>query len=101
MDFPIVSNEQSGLSEIKVVKSLENNINSCIAVAELIKSTYGPSGNDKLIFKKESSQTKNFHEKEVFVSNDGASILARLKVEHPAASILVDLAKSQVIFVIS
>lgn len=65
---------------------LISNINACEAVVEILKTTLGPRGMDKLIHKGESSVT---------ISNDGATIIDLLDIVHPAAKVLVDIAKSQ------
>ncbi len=62
-----------------------SNINACNAVVDIVKTTLGPRGMDKLI------QTGS----QATISNDGATIVSLLEVEHPAARILVDIAKSQ------
>lgn len=54
-------------------------------MAELIKTTLGPTGMDKMI------ETQRDHT----ISNDGATLLNLLDIEHPAARILVDISKSQ------
>lgn len=50
----------------------------------MVKTTLGPCGMDKMI------QTQKGHT----ISNDGATILNLLDVEHPAAWILVEISKS-------
>lgn len=69
-----------------------SNINAIEAIVEVVKSTLGtlniyigPRGMDKMI-----TIGKN-----TTISNDGATILNLLDIEHPAAKILVDIAKSQ------
>eukprot|EP00638_Chattonella_subsalsa_P007728 CAMPEP_0117763492 /NCGR_PEP_ID=MMETSP0947-20121206/18690_1 /TAXON_ID=44440 /ORGANISM="Chattonella subsalsa, Strain CCMP2191" /LENGTH=622 /DNA_ID=CAMNT_0005585249 /DNA_START=33 /DNA_END=1902 /DNA_ORIENTATION=+ len=64
---------------------LVSNINACQAVAEVIKSTLGPRGMDKLVY----------DGKKMTISNDGATILKLLEIEHPAARTLVDISMSQ------
>eukprot|EP00761_Pharyngomonas_kirbyi_P003508 gb/GECH01003512.1/.p1 GENE.gb/GECH01003512.1/~~gb/GECH01003512.1/.p1 ORF type:complete len:554 (+),score=157.56 gb/GECH01003512.1/:1-1662(+) len=64
---------------------LISNIDACISVVDTIKSTLGPRGMDKLI---------NDGNKAT-ISNDGATIMNLLEIEHPAAKTLVDIAKSQ------
>lgn len=64
---------------------LISNIDACCAVADVVKSTLGPRGRDKLIH---SGQT-------VTISNDGATIMKLLEVVHPAAKTLVDISLSQ------
>ncbi|MED6168331.1 T-complex protein 1 subunit eta [Stylosanthes scabra] len=65
---------------------LVSNINACTAVADVVRSTLGPRGMDKLIHDDKGSVT---------ISNDGATIMKLLDIIHPAAKILVDIAKSQ------
>jgi len=55
-------------------------------VAECIKSTFGPEGMDKVIIDRHGFVT---------LTNDGATILNALEVQHPAAKILVEAAKTQ------
>ncbi|XP_008231336.1 PREDICTED: T-complex protein 1 subunit eta [Prunus mume] len=65
---------------------LVSNINACTAVADVVRTTLGPRGMDKLIHDDKGSVT---------ISNDGATIMKLLDIVHPAAKILVDIAKSQ------
>lgn len=65
---------------------LVSNINACTAVADVVRSTLGPRGMDKLIHDDKGTVT---------ISNDGATIMKLLDIVHPAAKILVDIAKSQ------
>jgi T-complex protein 1 subunit delta len=51
-----------------------------------VRTSLGPKGMDKMVVSKTG---------EVIITNDGATILARMEVAHPAAKMLVDLAKSQ------
>jgi len=61
-----------------------SNINACCAVVEIVKSTLGPRGMDKLI---EDGDTT--------ITNDGATVMKKLNVVHPAAKILVDISRAQ------
>ena len=64
---------------------LLSNINAVEAVCEILKTTLGPRGMDKLI-----------HDgSKVTISNDGATLIKLLDIVHPAAKTLVDIAKSQ------
>lgn len=62
------------------------NVTAAIAVANIIKSSLGPVGLDKMLVDDIGDVT---------ITNDGATILAQLEVEHPAARLLVDLAQMQ------
>eukprot|EP00002_Diphylleia_rotans_P025656 TRINITY_DN507_c0_g1_i1.p1 TRINITY_DN507_c0_g1~~TRINITY_DN507_c0_g1_i1.p1 ORF type:complete len:562 (+),score=144.87 TRINITY_DN507_c0_g1_i1:86-1771(+) len=65
---------------------LITNINACSAVVDIVRTTLGPRGMDKLIYDDKGGVT---------ISNDGATIMKLLNVVHPAAMTLVDIAKSQ------
>ncbi len=56
------------------------------AVAQAIKSTLGPKGMDKMIVDDLGDIT---------ISNDGATILSEMSIEHPAGKMMVEIAKSQ------
>lgn len=56
------------------------------AISNVLKTSFGPSGLDKLLVDDLGDVT---------VTNDGATILSLLDVEHPAGKILVDLAQQQ------
>ncbi|CAI2355232.1 unnamed protein product [Caenorhabditis sp. 36 PRJEB53466] len=63
-----------------------SNINACNVVADSIRTTLGPRGLDKLIVDSKGETT---------ISNDGATILKLLDIVFPAASVMVDIARSQ------
>ena len=63
-----------------------NNIMAAKIVAESVKSTLGPCGMDKMLV---SSMG------DVAITNDGATIMKELDVQHPAAKMLVEVAKAQ------
>jgi len=62
------------------------NVTASLAVANIVKSSLGPVGLDKMLVDDIG---------DVLITNDGATILAQLEVEHPAARVLVDLAQLQ------
>ncbi|URD80813.1 T-complex protein 1 subunit alpha [Musa troglodytarum] len=59
---------------------------ACQAVANIVKSSLGPVGLDKMLVDDIGDVT---------ITNDGATILKMLEVEHPAAKVLVELAELQ------
>ena len=59
-----------------------------MAIADLVKTTLGPKGMDKIL----QSQSRG---QEVTVTNDGATILKSIYVDNPAAKVLVDISKVQ------
>jgi len=56
------------------------------AVAQAVKSTLGPRGMDKMIVDDMG---------DVIISNDGATILSEMAIEHPVGKMMVDVAKTQ------
>ncbi|KAG8225614.1 hypothetical protein J437_LFUL004185 [Ladona fulva] len=60
-----------------------------IAIGDLIKSTLGPKGMDKILV----SSGRN--EGQVEITNDGATILKAIGVDNPAAKVLVDMSRTQ------
>eukprot|EP00177_Eucheuma_denticulatum_P000963 GFKZ01001744.1.p1 GENE.GFKZ01001744.1~~GFKZ01001744.1.p1 ORF type:complete len:545 (-),score=111.86 GFKZ01001744.1:937-2571(-) len=62
------------------------NVTACVAVANIVKSSLGPVGLDKMLVDEVGDVT---------VTNDGATILRLLEVEHPAAKVLTELAAQQ------
>ena len=61
-----------------------------IAVADLVKTTLGPKGMDKMLVGADPNNMGN-----VTVTNDGATILKRIPVDNPAAKILVNISMTQ------
>jgi len=62
-----------------------------IAVADLVKTTLGPKGMDKIL---QSMGDENARKK-ITVTNDGATILQSIYVDNPAAKILIDISRTQ------
>ena len=62
------------------------NVTAAMAVANIVKSSLGPVGLDKMMVDDVGETT---------VTNDGATILKLLEVQHPAAKVLVELAQMQ------
>ncbi|CDJ55995.1 TCP-1/cpn60 family chaperonin, putative [Eimeria maxima] len=62
------------------------NVAAVMAVANVLRSSLGPHGLDKMLVDDIG---------EVTVTNDGATILKQLEVQHPAAKVLVDLSDMQ------
>lgn len=76
---------RDGTEESQGKGQIISNINACQSVVDVVKTTLGPRGMDKLI-----------HDgRGVTISNDGATIISLLDIVHPAAKTLVDIAKSQ------
>ena len=63
-----------------------NNILAARMIAEIVKTTLGPKGMDKMLV----SPTDD-----IIVTNDGVTILEEMQIEHPAAKMMVEIAKTQ------
>jgi len=64
----------------------KNNIMAAKAVAETIKTTLGPRGMDKMLVDDLG---------DIVITNDGATIVDEMNIEHPAAKMVVEVAKTQ------
>jgi len=64
----------------------KNNIAAAKAVSEAVRTTLGPKGMDKMLVDSLGDVT---------ITNDGATILDTIDVEHPAAKMMVEVAKTQ------
>ena len=62
------------------------NILAAKAVAEAVRSTLGPKGMDKMLVDELG---------DVVITNDGATILKEINIEHPGAKMIVEVAKTQ------
>ena len=63
-----------------------NNIAAAKAIADAIRTTLGPKGMDKMLVDSIG---------DIVITNDGVTILEEMEVEHPAAKMMVEVAKSQ------
>jgi thermosome len=63
-----------------------NNIMAARIVADTIKTTLGPKGMDKMLVNGVG---------DIIVTNDGVTILEEMEIEHPAAKMIVEIAKTQ------
>jgi len=81
---PILVLKESALQQ-KGKDAQENNIAAAKLVAELVKSSLGPRGLDKMLVDSLGDVT---------ITNDGATILKEIDVQHPAAKMMVEIAKT-------
>ncbi len=77
---------KEGTSRTRGRSAQANNIMAGIVISDAVKSTLGPRGMDKMLVDSLGDVT---------ITNDGASILKEIDVQHPAAKMLVEVAKSQ------
>ncbi|NVM37331.1 MAG: thermosome subunit, partial [Candidatus Lokiarchaeota archaeon] len=66
--------------------AMQNNIAAAIVIAEAIRTSLGPMGMDKMLVDQFG---------DVVITNDGATILKEIDVQHPAAKMMVEVAKTQ------
>jgi len=83
-NMPVVLLKE-GSSETKGREAQKNNIAACKIVAEIVQSSLGPRGMDKMLVDSLGDVT---------ITNDGATILKEIDVQHPAAKMLVEIAKT-------
>ena len=76
---------KEGTTESKGRQAQRNNITAAKLIAELVKSALGPRGMDKMLVSSIGDVT---------ITNDGATILKEVDIEHPAAKMMVEVAKS-------
>ena len=76
---------KEGTTETKGKDAKRNNITAAKVVAELVRTSLGPRGMDKMLVDSLGDVT---------ITNDGATILKEIDVQHPAAKMMVEVAKS-------
>ena len=81
---PVLVLKESALQQ-KGKDAQKNNIAAAKLVAELVKSSLGPRGLDKMLVDPIGDVT---------ITNDGATILKEIDVQHPAAKMMVEIAKT-------
>ena len=75
-----------GASRILGREAQRTNIAVAYAVSNIVKTTLGPKGMDKMLVSELG---------DIVITNDGASILEEMNVEHPVAKLMVEIAKTQ------
>jgi chaperonin GroEL (HSP60 family) len=76
---------KEGASETKGKEALRNNINAAKLISEIVESSLGPRGMDKMLVDSLGDVT---------ITNDGATMLKQLDVQHPGAKMMVEIAKA-------
>jgi chaperonin GroEL (HSP60 family) len=77
---------QEGTQQKRGRNAQGNNISAARAVGDAVRSTLGPKGMDKMLVDSTG---------QVIITNDGATILREVGIEHPAAKMVVEVAKTQ------
>src|ERR687887_2145413 len=76
---------KEGTTETKGEKAQKNNITAAKTIAEIVRTSLGPRGMDKMLVSPIGDVT---------ITNDGATILKEIEVEHPAAKMMVEISKT-------
>ena len=77
---------KEGTTRSRGKEAQRNNIMAARVIGEVLKTTLGPRGMDKMLIDSLGDIT---------ITNDGAAILDEMDVEHPAAKMMVEIAKTQ------
>src|SRR5208282_3807477 len=77
---------KEGTTRSRGKEAQRNNIMAAQVIGEVLKTTLGPRGMDKMLVDSLGDIT---------ITNDGAAILKEIDVEHPAAKMMVEIAKTQ------
>jgi T-complex protein 1 subunit epsilon len=84
----IILKEQQAKSRIKGTEATKSNILAARSISNMLRTSLGPKGLDKMLVSPDGDVT---------ITNDGATILANLQVDHQVARLMVELSQSQVI----
>src|SRR2546427_12904574 len=76
---------KEGSKESKGKEAQRNNFTAAKLIAEIVKTSLGPRGMDKMLVDSLGDVT---------ITNDGATILKEIDVQHPAAKMMVEVANS-------
>ncbi len=77
---------KEGTTRSRGKEAQRNNIMAARVIGEVLKTTLGPRGMDKMLIDSLGDIT---------ITNDGAAILGEMDVEHPAGKMMVEIAKTQ------
>jgi thermosome len=77
---------KEGTERTRGKDAMENNIAAAKVIAEAVRTSLGPMGMDKMLVDQFG---------DVVITNDGATILKEIDVQHPAAKMMVEVAKTQ------
>ncbi|KAJ1505614.1 T-complex protein 1 subunit epsilon [Coelomomyces lativittatus] len=82
----IILREQEKKQRLKGIEAQKSHILAAKAVTNIVKTSLGPRGLDKILVSPDGDIT---------ITNDGATILTEMQVEHQIAKLMVELSKSQ------
>lgn len=82
----IIIRDQESKTRLKGLDAQKANILAARAVTSILRTSLGPKGMDKMLVSPDGDVT---------ITNDGATILAKMEVEHQIAKLIVELSASQ------
>ena len=82
----IILKEQQAKTRVKGTEATKSNILAARTISNMLRSSLGPKGLDKLLVSPDGDVT---------ITNDGATILQQLQVDHQVARLMVELSQSQ------
>mmetsp|Transcript_18915 Transcript_18915/g.24331 ORF Transcript_18915/g.24331 Transcript_18915/m.24331 type:complete len:550 (+) Transcript_18915:130-1779(+) len=82
----VILREQQNKSRVKGMEATKSNSLAARSISRLLRTSLGPRGLDKMLVSQDGDVT---------VTNDGATILDQLQVDHPVAKLMVELSQSQ------
>ena len=82
----ILLHEQNDKKRVKGAEAYKSNILAARGIANILKTSLGPKGMDKMLVSQDGDVT---------CTNDGATIVDQMAIEHPTAKLMVELSKSQ------
>lgn len=82
----IIVRDQEKKKRVKGIDAIKQNLYAALAIANLLKTSLGPKGMDKMIVSPDGA---------TMITNDGATIVEKMEVAHPIARLMVELSQSQ------
>jgi len=82
----LILKEQQAKSRVKGIEAVKSNIIAAKSIAKIVRTSLGPKGMDKILVSPDGDVT---------ITNDGATIMDRMDVNHQVAKLMVELSTSQ------
>lgn len=82
----VILREQQAKCRVKGKEAQKSNILAAKAISQIVRTSLGPKGMDKILISQDGDVT---------ITNDGATILSQMHVDHQVAKLLVELSTSQ------
>jgi len=82
----VILKEQQAKARVRGLEAQKSNILAAKSISQLLRTSLGPKGMDKMMVSQDGDVT---------ITNDGATILSKMEVQHQVARLLVELSQSQ------